>query len=108
MVVAFNHVTGRRRDQSAPEQETSGSAAERGQPRLAAIARTQCPSTRRRLGPIEWRKVCQGRREVVTIGNCPLRELPPSPTHFGDQMHEVKTTVDEENFKGIPRDFSTF
>ena len=59
-------------------------------------------------GPIEWRKVCQGRREVVTIGNCLLRELPPSPTHFGDQMHDVKTTVDEENFKGIPRDFSAF
>ena len=101
-------MTGRRRDQSAPEQETRGSAAERGRPRLAAIAPTECLSTRRRLGPIEWRKVCQGRREVVTIGNCPLRELPPSPTHFGDQMHEVKTTVDEENFKGIPRDFSTF
>ena len=52
VVVTSNHLTGRRIEQSTgwPEHETRGSVAERGRPRLAAIAPTECPSSRRRLG----------------------------------------------------------
>ena len=93
VVVAFNHVTGRRRDQSAPEQDTRGSAAERGRPRLAAICSDRMSLNSTSVRTYRMALSLSRSERSCYIGNCLLRELPPNPTHFGDQMHDVKTNV---------------